>query len=59
MDKELSKRAVFHMPTVIMDNAGFHGKAKLRKLAEKAGGWLPFLPAYSHDLNPTEKTWRT
>jgi transposase len=43
--------------TVIMDNASFHRKSKLRELAEKAGVDLIFLPAYSPDLNPIEKSW--
>jgi len=43
--------------TVIMDNASFHRKTKLKELAEKAGIRLLFLPAYSPDLNPIEKTW--
>lgn len=43
--------------TVIMDNASFHRKNKLRELAEKAGIELLFLPPYSPDFNPIEKTW--
>jgi transposase len=43
--------------TVIMDNASFHRKAKLRELSEKAGVDLMFLPAYSPDLNSIEKSW--
>ena len=43
--------------TVIMDNASFHRKAKLRELAEKAEVGLLFLPPYSPDLNPIEKLW--
>jgi transposase len=39
-----------------MDNAGFHCKKRLRKLA-----WgkvrLLFLPPYSPDYNPIEKSW--
>jgi transposase len=42
--------------TAILDNARFHRKKQLRKLA-----WgkvrLIFLPAYSPDYNPIEKTW--
>ena len=44
-------------PSSIMDNARFHRKAKLRGLAEKAGVGLIFLPPYSPDLNPIEKSW--
>jgi transposase len=42
--------------TVIMDNAGFHRKARLRKLA-RGKVRLLFLPPYSPDYNPIEKTW--
>lgn len=37
---------------IVMDNASFHRKEVLRKLAVKAGCSLLFLPAYSPDLNP-------
>jgi len=40
-----------------MDNASFHREAKLQELAEKAGIRVLFLPAYSPDLNPIEKSW--
>jgi len=43
--------------TVIMDNAGFHRKAMHKKIGEKAGVNLLFLPPYSPDLNPIEKGW--
>ena len=42
--------------TVIMDNAAFHRKKKLRKLA-RGKVRLLFLPAYSPDFNPIEKSW--
>jgi transposase len=42
--------------TVIMDNAAFHRKARLRKLA-RGKVRLLFLPAYSPDFNPIEKSW--
>jgi len=42
--------------TVIMDNAGFHRKKELRKLA-RGKVRLLFLPPYSPDYNPIEKTW--
>jgi transposase len=42
--------------TIIMDNASFHRKGKLRKLA-RGKVKLLFLPAYSPDLNPIEKSW--
>ena len=42
--------------TVILDNAKFHNKFMLRKLA-RGKIRLLFLPPYSPDLNPIEKTW--
>jgi len=42
---------------VIMDNASFHPKKKLRNLARRHGLKLIFLPAYSPDYNPIEKDW--
>ena len=42
--------------TVITDNAKFHRKAELRKLAGGKARLL-FLPPYSPDYNPIEKTW--
>jgi len=40
-----------------MDNASFHRKSKLYELAEKAKVNLLFLPPYSPDFNPIEKSW--
>jgi transposase len=42
--------------TIIMDNARFHRKTKLHKLA-RGKVRLLFLPPYSPDYNPIEKTW--
>jgi transposase len=42
--------------TIIMDNAKFHRKKKLRKLA-RGKARLLFLPPYSPDYNPIEKSW--
>jgi hypothetical protein len=42
--------------TVIMDNASFHRKKILRKLA-RGKVRLLFLPPYSPDYNPIEKSW--
>ena len=42
--------------TVIMDNAPFHRKKRLRKLA-RGKVRLLFLPAYSPDYNPIEQSW--
>jgi transposase len=41
--------------TVIMDNAGFHCKKRLRKLA-RGKVRLLFLPPYFPDYNPIEKS---
>jgi transposase len=43
--------------TIIMDNASFHRKTQLKELCDKAKVNLLFLPAYSPDLNPIEKSW--
>ena len=42
---------------IILDNATFHRKAKLRALAEEADCEVLFLPPYSPDLNPIENFW--
>ena len=42
---------------IIMDNASFHRKSALFKLASNAGVRLLFLPPYSPDFNPIEHTW--
>jgi transposase len=42
--------------TVIMDNATFHRKKSLRKLA-RGKTRLLFLTPYSPDYNPIEKSW--
>ncbi|GHU16113.1 transposase [Alphaproteobacteria bacterium] len=42
---------------VILDNAKFHNKEKVRKIIEKAGCRVIFLPPYSPDLNPIEHFW--
>ena len=42
---------------IILDNATFHRKAKLRELAEAADCEVLFLPPYSPDFNPIEKFW--
>ena len=43
--------------TIIMDNASFHRKSKLREIAEKFEVYLLFLPSYSPDYNLIEKSW--
>ena len=42
---------------VIMDNASFHRKKQLSKIAARHGVNLLFLPTYSSDYNPIEKSW--
>ena len=42
---------------VIMDNASFHRKAELRKIAARYQVRRLFLLPYSPDLNPIEKIW--
>jgi len=42
--------------SVILDNASFHRKKVLRKIA-RGKARLIFLPPYSPDYNPIEKTW--
>jgi len=41
----------------VMDNATFHRKKTLRKIAEPFGVRVIFLPPYSPDLNPIENFW--
>jgi transposase len=40
---------------IIMDNAAFHKNSSIRRLIERAGHTLEYLPTYSPDLNPIEK----
>lgn len=42
---------------IIIDNASFHPKERIKKLLAKAGCEVLFLPAYSPDLNKIEKFW--
>lgn len=42
---------------IIMDNARFHSKTELAKIAARNGTTVIFLPPYSPDLNPIEKLW--
>ena len=50
--KSLTKPSV-----IIMDNAPFHPKNKIRELLEKYGHTLLCLPKYSPDFNPIEQTF--
>ena len=42
---------------VILYNASFHRKKKLKELAEKQEKRIIFLPPYSPELNPIEHFW--
>ena len=42
---------------IIMDNASFHRKEVLCKIAAKFNVRVLFLPPYSPELNPIENTW--
>ncbi len=42
---------------IVMDNATFHRKAKLCEIASRYGVAVLFLPPYSPELNPIEKSW--
>jgi hypothetical protein len=44
---------------VILDNAAFHRKDRLRALVATKGCTLLALPPYSPDLNPIEHVWNT
>jgi transposase len=53
--EKLLKETPYHS-TIILDNAPFHRKKELRRLA-RGKARLLFLPPYSPDYNPIEKTW--
>jgi len=42
---------------VVMDNLSSHKIKGVRRLIEKAGAEVLYLPPYSPDLNPIEKAW--
>jgi transposase len=42
---------------IIMDNASFHRKKPLIRIAESYGCRMLWLPAYSPDKNPIEHVW--
>jgi transposase len=42
---------------VILDNLTAHKTAAVRRLIERRGARLKFLPPYSHDCNPIEPVW--
>lgn len=43
--------------TIILDNARFHNKKDLEEIVQKEGHQILFLPPYSPDFNPIEKTF--
>ena len=62
--KESTDSAVFEvwferrfMPLLSPGHVSFHRKEELRKIAARYQVRLLFLPPYSPDLNPIEKTW--
>jgi len=42
---------------IVMDNASFHKNKAIREAIETADCELLYLPPYSPDLNPIEKSW--
>jgi transposase len=42
---------------IIMDNASFHRKDNLIEIAGRYGVFILFLPPYSPEFNPIEKSW--
>ena len=50
--KSIPKQSV-----IVLDNATFHRKSRLRELSEEADCFILFLPPYSPDLNPIERFW--
>jgi len=42
---------------IVMDNASFHRKARLREITQKHKHRLIFLPPYSPEFNPIENFW--
>lgn len=42
---------------LVLDNASFHPKQRLRELLARAGCEVMFLPPYSSDLNCVETFW--
>jgi len=42
---------------IVMDNAAFHRKRQLIRIAENYGHSVIFLPSYSPELNPIENFW--
>src|SRR5277367_5394511 len=42
---------------VVMDNLSVHKRDSVRVMVEECGAELRFLPPYSPDMNPIEKSW--
>ena len=42
---------------IVIDNATFHHGEAIKKIVEKAGCEIWYLPAYSPDLNKIENWW--
>jgi len=55
--KEHLLAALTKPSVIIMDNAPFHPKAKIKALLQEHGHKLLCLPKYSPDLNPIENTF--
>jgi len=55
--KEHLLKALEKPSVIVMDNAPFHPKAKIRAMLEEQGHKLLCLPKYSPDLNPIEQTF--
>lgn len=50
-------KSIPRFSVIILDNAAFHRKARLREMARIADCEVLFLPPYSPDLNPIEMFW--
>jgi transposase len=50
-------RSVEKGKIIIMDRASFHRKKQLEEVCKKREVYLLYLPPYSPDYNPVEKTW--
>jgi len=46
-----------HKSVIVMDNARFHKNKRIKKLLNRHGHRILWLPPYSPDLNPIEKKW--
>ena len=46
-----------HKCVIVMDNARFHKNKRIKKLLNRYGHRILWLPPYSPDLNPIERKW--